>query len=162
MLERFTQFCVQALPTTGPDIAAVEPWQGDDAPAYGIAVTCSSGSRLWLQITRGLAPGTQTGEATTPASGAVLEPVPLPALFDETGSVSPPRAEAYLTAALTHTDSTEIAQAHGYSSRPGQPAQHPGLGVTLHNGARLYLPFVHTAKAEQDPGHSPFRLQSSF
>ncbi|MEV6048345.1 hypothetical protein [Streptomyces xanthochromogenes] len=162
MLDRFTQFCVQALPSSGPDITGVEPWQGDDAPAYGIAVTFSSGSRLWLQITGGLAPGTQTGQATTAASGAVLEPVALPALFDETGTVSPLRAEAYLAAAFTHTDSTEIAQVYGYSSRPGQPAQHPGLGVILRNGARLYMPFVHTAKAGQDRGRSPFRLQSSF
>ncbi|MEU2955760.1 hypothetical protein [Streptomyces xanthochromogenes] len=145
-----------------PDITAVEPWQGDDAPAYGIAVTFSSGSRLWLQITGGLAPGTQAGDTTTPASGPALEPVPLPALFDETGTVSPLRAEAYLTAALTHTNSTEITQAYDYSSRPGPPAQHPGLGIILNNGARLYLPFVHTAKAEQDRGRSPFRLQSSF
>ncbi|MFE9121309.1 hypothetical protein [Streptomyces sp. NPDC007172] len=162
MLDRFTQFCVQALPSSGPDITGVEPWQGDDAPAYGIAVTFSSGSRLWLQITGGLAPGTQAGDTTTAATVPDLEPVPLPALFDVTGTVSPLRAEAYLTAALTHTDSTEIAQAYGYSSRPGQPAQHPGLGVILRNGARLYLPFVHTAKAGQDRGRSPFRLQTNF
>ncbi|AYG78025.1 hypothetical protein DWB77_00132 [Streptomyces hundungensis] len=123
MLDRFTQFCVQALPPSGPDITAVEPWQGDDAPAYGIAVTFSSGSRLWLQITGGLAPGAQAREPSTPASAPV--PVPLPALFDETGTVSPLRAEAYLTAALTHTDNTEIARAYGYSNRPGQTAQHP-------------------------------------
>ncbi|MER7149032.1 hypothetical protein ABT385_38130, partial [Streptomyces xanthochromogenes] len=75
----------RALPSSGPDITGVEPWQGDDAPAYGIAVTFSSGSRLWLQITGGMAPGTQAGDTTTPASGPALEPVPLPALFDETG-----------------------------------------------------------------------------
>ncbi|MER5561194.1 hypothetical protein ABT071_21575 [Streptomyces sp. NPDC002506] len=48
----------------------------------------------------------------------------LPALFDEAGTVSPLRAEAYLTAALTRTSSTEIAEVLGYSNRPGQLAQH--------------------------------------
>ncbi|MFD7164744.1 hypothetical protein [Streptomyces violascens] len=84
-------------------------------------------------------------------------------MFDDTGKVSPLRAEAHLTAVLTNAGSPEIAEVYGYSHRPGQPpAQNPGLGVILHNGARLYAPFVHTAQAGQDRGRSPFRLQAAF
>lgn len=162
-LDRFTHFCIQALPEGGPDITAVEEWQGDGAPVSGFVVTFATGSRLWLQVTGGPAPGASAGAPDTAASEPTPEHVPLPALFDDTGKASPQRAEAYLSAVLTNTGSSEIATVYGYSHRPGQPPAHnPGLAVTLHNGARLYVPFVHTAQAGQDRGRSPFRLQAAF
>ncbi|MFE4873847.1 hypothetical protein [Streptomyces sp. NPDC056682] len=86
----------------------------------------------------------------------------LPALFDDAGKVSPLRAGAYLAAVLMNAGSTEIAEVYGYTPRAGQAAQNLGLGGVLHDGARLYGPFVHTAQAGQDRGRSPFRLQAAF
>lgn len=160
-LARFTQFCIQTLPHGGPDITSVEPWQGDDAPVAGFTVTFATKSRLWLQVTGGPAPGASV-DGDIPVSGPAPEHVPLPALFDDAGKASPQRAEAYLTAVLTNSDSTEIAQVYGYSHRTDQPAQNPGIGVICHNGAHLYVPFVHTAQPGQDRGRTAFRLQAAF
>ncbi|MFI6689198.1 hypothetical protein [Streptomyces sp. NPDC050485] len=161
-LARFTQFCIQTLPQGGPDITSVDPWQGDDAPVAGFTVTFATKSRLWLQVTGSPAPGASADDSDTPVSGPAPEHIPLPALFDEANKVSPQRAEAYLTAVLTNSDSTEIAQVYGYSHRTDQPAKNPGIGAILHNGARLYVPFVHTAQPGQDRGRNPFRLQATF
>ncbi|GGT84753.1 hypothetical protein [Streptomyces violascens] len=75
--------------------------------------------------------------------------------------MSPERAEAYLAAVLTNSDSSEIAEVYGYSHRP-TPAMHPGIGVLFRNGARIFMPFVHTAQPGQDRGRTRFRLQSAF
>ncbi|MGW1871184.1 hypothetical protein ACWCPS_37295 [Streptomyces mauvecolor] len=115
------------------------------------------------RLTGGPAPGASVEAPDTAVGGPASEHVRLPALFDGASKVSSQRAEAYLTAVLTSAGSSEIAEVYGYSHRPGQrPAQNPGLGVILRNGARLYVPFVHTAQPGQDRGRSPFRLQSTF
>ncbi|MFJ8390561.1 hypothetical protein ACIQ9Q_39930 [Streptomyces sp. NPDC094438] len=159
---RFTQLCIQTLPNEAPDIATVEEWQGDDAPPFGFVVSFATGSRIWAQVTGGLAPGTKATDTDVPVTGPALEPVALPALLDNDGKTSPDRAEAYLTAVLTNTDNTEIAKVYGYNQRPGQAAGHPGIGLVCHNGARLFVPFVHTAQAGQDRGRNKFRLQGAF
>ncbi|WP_159048068.1 hypothetical protein [Streptomyces sp. WM6378] len=113
-------------------------------------------------MTGGPAPGAAVEDAGTPVNGPALEHVPLPVLFDDAGKVSPQRAEAYLTAVLTNSGSTEIAEIYGYTHRARKPAMNPGIGIIFHNGARLWVPFLHTTQPGHDRGRSPFRLQASF
>ncbi len=159
---RFQEFCLTSL--TAPDIKAVDSWHEPGRRPFGLEVTFSRGSRLWLGITASAAPGEKYGQPETPVTGACLPEEPWPTLYDVVkGSITADSAERYLAAALTNTCHVEIARVWTYtaSARDTLPRQ-PGVGVEFHSGARIFLPMIHTARPEQPRGNTAFRLQEQF
>ncbi|MEU5436390.1 hypothetical protein AB0G73_23850 [Streptomyces sp. NPDC020719] len=126
---------------------------------YGIVITTTSGSRLWVTITSVLAPGARIDDADVPVPGEPLTAVPVPALYQD-GKITPRAAEAYLAATLTNSAHPEIRRAYGYTDNA--PTRHPGVGIEFHSGAKVYLPFAHTARAGQNRGRERYRLQNDF
>ncbi|WP_217231356.1 hypothetical protein [Streptomyces anulatus] len=106
---------------------------------------------------------------TTASAGAVsmpsdiqAPPRSLPKVVRRDRTISLLDAELYLAAVLDSADEPHIRSAYAYSNRPVRP-RNPGIGLLLANGARAYLPVVHTARAGQDPGRRPFeQLQELF
>ncbi|MGW0335485.1 hypothetical protein ACWD0J_27045 [Streptomyces sp. NPDC003011] len=158
--QRFQEFCLTAL--TAPDIKSVDAWSEPGSRPFGLEVTFTSGSRLWLGITATGAPGDNYDQPEVPVTGACLPGAPWPNLYDITkGHITPHSAERYLAAAVTNMGSPEIARVWAYSARDTPPS-HPGVGAEFHSGARIFLPLIHTARPEQQRGQTAFRLQESF
>jgi hypothetical protein len=155
--ERFQHLCITGL--TAPDIKAVDAWSEPGSRPYGLEVTFQNGSRLWVGITTGLAPGERQDQPEAHVSGDRLPAVPLPELY-EGDRITSSRAEQFLASCIGNVGSDEIARVYCYTE--ASPSAHPGVGVECHSGARVFLPFVHTARPGQDRGREAYRLQAEF
>lgn len=152
--EQVQDLCTETL-AKGPDITAVERWTDNSRPS-GLLITFSRGSRLWTGVTTANADSV-ANTASAAASGAAL---PLPALFDSAGMITPARVEQYLAAVLMAAQAPEIASAYGYSST--SPKRHPGIGIHLADGTRAFLPFVYTAAHGKKPAARAFTIDATF
>lgn len=152
--QRFQNFAIEAL-LAAPEITTAEPWQ-DDRPC-GIHVRFSAGSELWIAITGALAASERHNDPEAPVHAEAPAAAAVPELY-ESGEISPARAEQYIAAVLTNAGCDEMSRAYPY----GADAVHPGVGVTFHNGARVFMLFAHTARAGQGKGSRAFDLAAAF
>ncbi|WP_189968968.1 hypothetical protein [Streptomyces violascens] len=150
--EQVRDVCIEIL-AKAPDITSTTSWSDSGRPC-GLLIAFSSGARLWTAIT------TAGATDTDPSAEAPAAAPPLPALFDDAGKITATRAEQYLTAVLLAGLAPQIASAYGYSTT--SPAQHPGVGLYLADGARAFLPFIYTAAHGKKPHTRPFHLDAAF
>ncbi|MFD6465360.1 hypothetical protein [Streptomyces goshikiensis] len=150
---RFHEFAATALPSA-PEVVDAERWEGC---RFGLAITFTSGSRVWIGITGSLAPGTRHDDEELPVEGEAPDPVTWPTLYDDQRATTPQLAAAYLAAALTNSGHPEIREARAYAAN----ARHPGFQVGFHSGAAAFCLITHTARSGQSLG-GEYRLQSRF
>jgi hypothetical protein len=138
-----------------PDITAAVPWDEGVIRPCGLVIGFSSGSRLWLAITTVSAQA--AGAPSVAASSMPVTPAAavLPDLY-EGGAVTSARATGYVAAVLRAASISDVVDVYPYPD-----SRHPGLGVRLVDGGRIYLPVVHTARRGQDRGRA-WKLQSVF
>ncbi|MFE1189965.1 hypothetical protein [[Kitasatospora] papulosa] len=115
----------------------------------GIELAFGTGARMWLAVTTA-----DAGPVSMP-SHTQTPPRVLPALVRPDRMISLLDAELYLAAVLHGDGDPRIRSAYAYSNRSARP-RNPGVGLLLVDGARAYLPVVHTARAGQNPGRRPF------
>ncbi|MFB7836135.1 hypothetical protein [Streptomyces sp. NPDC056056] len=151
--DRFREFAESAL-AAAPEVAEVHRWDGRP---FGLAVTFTSGSRVWIGITGVLNPGAKHRDADVPVTGEVPTPVPWPTLYDDQQATTPELVSHYLAVAIVNSGNHEIREAHAY----GDASRHPGFGAIFHNEGRTYCLITHTARAGQNLG-TEYRLQSRF
>ncbi|WP_327309823.1 hypothetical protein OG730_41810 (plasmid) [Streptomyces sp. NBC_01298] len=151
--ERFREFAESAL-AAAPGVAEVQRWDGRP---LGLAVTLTSGSRVWIGITGVLNPGAKHRDADVPVAGEAPTPVAWPQLYDDQQATTPELVTGYLAAAIVNSGNHEIREACAY----GAASRHPGFGAAFHNEARAFCLITHTARAGQNLGPE-YRLQSRF
>ncbi|MFI5619470.1 hypothetical protein [Streptomyces sp. NPDC051567] len=151
--ERFHEFAATAL-AAAPEVAGVETWDGR---RIGLAVTFTSGSRVWVGITGALPPGVKHEDTDTPVTGEVPVQIPWPELYDQEKATTPAQVCAYLATALTNSGNDEIQAAASY----GDHVQHPGFGATFHSEAKVFCLLVHTERSGRSR-EPEYQLQENF
>lgn len=150
---RFREFVLDALPKA-PEIQTVDAWDGR---SFGLHLTFTNGSQIWVGISTAAAPGDQADTPEMPVHVEAPAEVAYPELYAD-GKITPARAEEYLTAALTNSGCDEIESVYPY----GPDAKNPGVGVRFHSGARAFFLFELAGRPGQSAGGQKYNLPSAF
>lgn len=128
---RFTDFVIDLVKNqpTASRVQTLAEVGGYDPHLLGAVISTPAGEARWQFIGQ-LAPGEKHEHADTPVTGT-----PAPA---DAGPESADSAEAWLAAAVSQTESQEIASIERWSTRVGERPGHFGMTVMFHNGARIF------------------------
>jgi len=154
--QRLMDFVATTL-GNAPEVQRTEVWQEGTTRPFRVQVTFATGAEMWCGVVGASPPG---GYSEKPVSEAPPAETPVPDLL-QNGKVTPTSAEAYIAAILNHSGNAEIKRTYAYSAAD-TPTAHPGVGLEFHDGARGFLPFVHTARPGQGKGNRAFDLQDAF